>query len=211
MGRYISNNDVKIRLLGKVTFTSDNSDENNFQETLLTEFVAQAEAQVEIDLSPRYQAPFQAVNGAIWNQKNIPFGEYNTIRNLCQLQAVIRVLEVDFGRGTVVGADKYVEKIEKRYQSIVSDKLLAKKKLGTMETQQWSFPPLQLMLNYMNRKADNGYMGQILNTTQVVPQYPQFQLNDPQESYWNGIFDDPNISPTGNQGGGLPGSGGGQG
>ncbi len=208
MGRYISNSDVKSRLLGKVKFTTDNTDENNFQDALLTEYVAQAEAQVEIDLSPRYAAPFQSKSGANWSQKNIPFAEYNIVRNLCQLQAVIRVLETDFGRGTVVGADKYVEKIEKRYTSIITEKLLAKKKLGTMETQQWQFPPLQLNLNYMNKRADDGYMGQILNTTQVQPQYPQFQLNDPSESYWNGIFDDPNFSPTGNQGGGLPGSGG---
>lgn len=207
MGRYISNNDVKSRVLGKVKFTTDNADENNFQENLLTEYVAQAEAQVEIDLSPRYASPFQNRAGQKWSNKAIPVGEYNIIRNLCQLQAVIRVLETDFGRGTVVGADKYVEKIEKRYQSIISDKLLAKKKLGNMETQQWSFPPLQLKLNYFNSKADDGYMGQILNTTQVQPQYPQFQINDPSENYWNGIFDDPNFSPTGSQGGGLPGSG----
>jgi hypothetical protein len=207
MGRYISNNDVKARLIGKVKFTTKVEDQNNFSDQLLTEYVAQAEAQVEIDLSPRYAAPFQTPAKLPWTQKNINFSEYNIIRNLCQLQAVIRVLETDFGSGGVVGADKYVEKIEARYKSIIEDKLLAKKKLGSMETQQWSYPPLMLLKSYMNRAADDGYMGQILNTTQTQPQYPQFQLNDPSETYWNGIFDDPNYSPTGNSGGGLPGAG----
>lgn len=206
MGRYITASDVQIRLLGKVKFTSDPTDQNAFQLTLLSELIDQSESQVEYDLSPRYASPLTDPAGNAFSKTNIPDPAYAIVRTLCQLQSVIRVLEFDFGRGTAISGDKYIEKLENRYKSIIRDKILAKKKLGDMETQQWSFPPLPLKLNYFNTQADDGYMGQVLNTTTTVPQFPQFQLNDPSETWWNGIFDDPNVSPTGNSGGGLPGN-----
>lgn len=204
MGRYIKDSDVTIRLLNKVRFTDDMNDGNSFQNTLLRDLIAQAEAQVEYDLSPRYASPFVTDSGAPFGQflQLQMFVAYNSIKSLCQLQGVIRVLDTDFGRGTVVDADKYIERIEKRYKSIVEAKILAKKKVGTEETQQWQYPPIPgLKLNYMNTEADDGYMGQVLTTNQVTPQYPQFQINDPSESFWNGILDDPNRDP-GNRGAG---------
>jgi hypothetical protein len=208
MGRYITTNDVQIRLLGKVKFTDDPADVNSMQNTLLRNLIDQAESQVEYDLSPRYAAPFQSIAGAPFNKQNIPNPAFGLVQTLCQLQSVQFVLETDFGRGTAISSDKYIERIVDRYKDVVQEKILKKKDLGPMETQQWKYPPLPLKLNYFNTEADDGYMGQVLNTTQTVPQYPQFQINDPSETYWNGIFDDPNVSPTGQQGGAIINTGG---
>jgi hypothetical protein len=119
------------------------------------------------------------------------------------MQSVIRVLEIDFGRGSAVDGAKYIERMQDRYKSVVDEKLLKKKDIQGHESQQWKYPPLALKLNYFNTEADDGYMGQVLNTTTTVPQYAQFQINDPSESWWNGIFDDPNVSPTGQTGGAV--------
>lgn len=199
MGRYIPDSDVKQRLLGKVKFSDDPAQENYFQNSLLNDLVAQAEAQVEYDLSPRYFSPFQTDDGQPFNRfaaiaKSDPriYVAYNTIRQLCQAQAVILVLSTDFGRGSVVEADKYNERIEKKYMNTINNRLLGKKKIDGSETSQWLYPPMPLLkLNYMNAAADDGYMGQVLSTNQVVPQYPQFQINDPSENFWNGILDNP--------------------
>lgn len=204
MGRYISEADVKGRLTGKVKYTDDPNDGNALQNTLLRDWISQAESQVEIDFSPRYAAPFAADDGTPFSKfpqlaakDGSYFQAYHTIRRLCQILSVILVLESDFGRGSVATADKYIDKLEDRYKSIVEDKLLAKKKMPDgSETQQWQFPPLpHLQLNYHNNMADDGFMGQVLTTTQVEPQFPQFQINDPSENFWNGIFDDPQHSP----------------
>lgn len=200
MGRYISDNDVRIRLIGKVRFTDDLTAENLFQNTLLRDLIAQAEAQVEYDLSPRYAAPFVTDSGLPFTQfANVAKTDgriwvaYNTIRQLCQQQAVILVLSTDFGRGTVVDADKYVSGLQKKYENSLNARVLAKKKIDGSESSQWSYPPIPLLaLNYMNTEADDGYMGQVLSTNQVNPQYPQFQINDPSENFWNGVVDDPN-------------------
>lgn len=209
MGRYIVDQDVTLRLLGKVKFTDDPNQENYFQNTLLRDLIAQAEAQVEYDLSPRYASPFQTDDGApykafstIAKTDQRIYVAINAIKQLCQLQAVIMVLSTDFGRGSVVEADKYIERLEKKYQNTVNSRILAKKKIDGSETNQWSYPPMPLLkLNYMNTEADDGYMGQVLSTNQVSPQYPQFQINDPSENFWNGILDDPFIDP-GNGGSG---------
>lgn len=204
MGRYISDKDVKSRLLGKVKFTNDANNENALQNELFQDWVSQAEAQVEFDLSPRYAAPFASDSDVPFNKfpqlatKDPSYYQaYHLLRTLMQLQAVIRVLESDFGRGSVADAGKYIDKVEDRYKSIIEDKILAKKKMPDgSETQQWQFPPLpHLKLNYMNTEADDGYMGQVLTTNQVHPQFPQFQINDPSENFWNGILDDPMRSP----------------
>lgn len=213
MGKYITEKDVTVRLLGKVQFTDDQNDQNKFPNTLLREYIAHAEAQVEYDLSPRYAGPFVLDDGTQFPQFTArgAYVAYNMIRNLCQLQGVIRILESDFGRGSVVNSEKFSQKLEERYVSMITEKFLAKKKMGDgSESQQWQYPPIPMLkLNYMNTEADDGYMGQVLVTGQVTPQYPQFQTNDPSENFWNGVFDDPNLSPgaIGSNGGSIPGGG----
>ncbi|NJM94451.1 MAG: hypothetical protein HC842_07150 [Cytophagales bacterium] len=102
------------------------------------------------------------------------------------MMSVVRVLETDFGRGTIVNGDEYAGKQRERYSSMLD--LLLKKREGNY--QNWAYPPLpSLKLNYQNAVADDGYAGQILHSTQGDGSYPAKQINDPSENFGNGVFD----------------------
>lgn len=181
MGNYINSADVIIRLIGKVEFTNDPNDVNKMQIPLLNRLISEAEGHVEYDLSPRYANPFVNIAGQAFKIYLLDRPTNDYIRTLCELQSVIRILETDFGRGTVVDSDKYTERLEKRYQTQI-DRLLAKKKDGL----GWAYPPLpNLQLSYFNTEADDGYMGQVLVTSSGIGSYPLHQINDPATSFFN--------------------------
>lgn len=158
-------------------------------EDLANRLIEEAEGQVEMDLSPRYYAPFQTDDGGAFS--TLPDRPTkNILRTLVELMSCIRILETDFGTGTIVDAEPYIEKIRARYDSIVRD-LLVRKTDGGQESQGFAKPPLpSLKLNYMNESADDGFMGSVLVTTQGDGSYPQKQINDPSENFWNGSLDD---------------------
>lgn len=185
MGLYISREDVRTRLIGKVRFTEDEDEENKMNLSLLDRLINEAEADVELDLSPRYLAPFQTDAGAPF--KHLPQRPTREIlRTLCELKAVIRVLETDFGSGTVVDASKYAESISTRYQKML-DKHMAKKKEGL----GWIYPPLPgLAFNYMNTESDDGYAGMVLSTSRGDGDFPAERMNNPSQSWWNADFRD---------------------
>jgi hypothetical protein len=55
----------------------------------------------------------------------------------------------------------------------------------------WKYPPLSdLRLAYFNTKADDGYAGAILSSSQGDGGYPQTQINDPSENFLIGTLDD---------------------
>lgn len=189
MGLYISNSDVQVRLQGKVRFTDDTDDANKTSTELLNRLVAEAEGQVERDLSPRYFAPFQTDECHPF--KNLPDRPTrNILRTLCELQAVMRVLETDFGKGSAMNGEAYSKKLEERYKSIIDKELEKKDKDVYAGPSGWKYPPLPgLKLNYFNTHADDGYAGMVLNTTRGVGGFPSVQINDPRESFVNGAFD----------------------
>ena len=178
MGMYIAFEQVRIRLLSKVRFTTEEDDENKMHVALANRLIAEAEGQVEMDLSPRYASPF--TYGAE------PFSAYepshstrSIIATLVELLSCIRILETDFGRGTAMQGDKYVETLQNRYDKIV-EKLLMKKTDKGVEASGYKYPPLVgLRLNYMNECSDDGFAGQVLLTTVNSGDYPQKQINDP--------------------------------
>jgi phage gp36-like protein len=189
MPAYTTFEDVSVRLVGKVRFTTALDDENRMSVTLAERLIDEAEGQVELDLSPRYLAPFQTDDGDAFN--TLPERPTrNILRTLCELMGCIRILETDFGAGTIVDAEKYIEKLRNRYESIVKD-LLAKRMDGGVESQGFAKPPLpSLKLNYMNENADDGFMGSVLISGQGDGSYPKTQINDPSENFWNGSLDD---------------------
>ncbi len=189
MGLYIKLEDVRLRLVGKVRFTTDVNDENKMSEALANRLISEAEGQVELDLSPRYMAPLQGDQGTAFNTlPERPTRKY--IRTLCELMSCIRILETDFGSGTAVDGEKYTEKLRKRYSEMMKQLLVRKTDHG-VEAQGFAYPPLPgLRLNYMNELADDGFMGQVLVTSSGDGDYPRKQINDPSENFWNGIIDD---------------------
>lgn len=189
MPQYITFEDVRIRLLGKVRFTEDEEDENKMQITLAERLIEEAEGQVELDLSPRYHAPFSTMDDG-------PFADLpaaptkNILRTMCELMSVKRILETDFGRGSVADAEKYIARIEKRYNAI-HDQLLKMKTSGGVEASGWMYPPLiGLKLSYQNAAADDGFIGSVYVTGQNDGDYPQKQINDPSESFYGWRWDD---------------------
>lgn len=185
MAIYIKADDVEIRLIGKVRFTDDLDDENRMPRALLKRLIDEAEGEVEHDLSPRYMTPFQTDAGGTF--KELPDRPTrNIIRMLCELKAVERVLETDFGKGSAVNGEEYIKGIKARYDQVVG-RLLEKKG----ENLGWKFPPLlSLRLNWFNTESDDGYSGLVLSDSQLGDGgYPARQINDPSENWWNGRYD----------------------
>lgn len=187
MGRYINSDAVIIRLRGKVKVT-ENPDENpdRLPLILLNRLINEAEGQVEWDLSTRYAAPFQGMNGESFG--SVPDRPTREIlRTLCELLAVIRVLETDFGRGSVIDASKYSESTQARYTKMVDS--LIELRQGTFNT--FRRPPLPgLKPNYMVSACDNGFAGYVTRTDDTGQGgFPALQINDPQETFWNGFID----------------------
>lgn len=190
MSLYIKFEDVRVRLLGKVRFTYDENEENMMSIALAKRLINEAEGDVEQDLSRRYAAPFQTIDGKPF--QDLPARPTSEIlRTLCELKAVVRILETDFGMGSAVDASKYSESIEKRYKAIIDKQLAERKFNGEERPGQWLYPPLPgVMLAPHNMEADDGFAGQILTTGDHYGDYPAAQINNPSQSFTNGTIDD---------------------
>ena len=202
MGQYTSIEAVKVRLQGKVQFTDDpeaTGEDGKMTLALLTNLISEAEGQVEMDLSPRYLAPFATTNGQPF--ANLPARPTRAIiKTLCELMSAMRVLETDSGRASASDGSKYFETQAKRYKAIVfgaetedgaslTPGLMSHKK-GTYNT--YALPPLPgLKLNYQN-KADTGFHGVVVNDSNFGDgNFPAGQINDPSEGFFNATLDDP--------------------
>lgn len=186
---YISNEDVEIRLVGKVRFTDDRDDENKMPRELLKRLIREAEGQVERDLSPRYAAPFRHETANTWG--DLPSTTRETLRTMCELAAVIRVLQTDFGKGTANNGDTYKKQLEKQYDGMVKRELaqrVAEDDAAVMG--QWRYPPLESLLTHLVNATDTGMHGVILTTSRGEGDYPAKQITDPSENFFNGVIDD---------------------
>lgn len=190
MGAYVQFEAIRVRLVGKVSFTEDADNENAMSTVLANRLIAESEGEVEMDLSPRFSAPFQTEDGQPFARlpKN-PTQEI--IRTLCELKSTIRILETDFGSGSTVDASKYADSLQKRYDKIL-EKVVGRKKVNGQETNQWLFPPMTgLQLAPHNMSSDDGFGGQILSTSDSDGRgdFPQKQINSPSENFWTGKTD----------------------
>ncbi len=195
MGRYISSEAVIVRLRGKVKVTSNpEAEPDRMPLLLLNRLINEAEGQVEMDLSPRYLAPFATTTGANFSQlPTRPTQE--VLKTMCELLAVIRVLETDFGRGSSVDGSKYSDQCQKRYDRMVyGDE--EKNVPGMLTTKKNSFnifvlPPLPgLASNYQVAAVDSGFAGYVgISGTTGDGGYPAHQINDPSENFYNGYIE----------------------
>lgn len=193
MPLYVSFEQVRLRLVGKVRFGDEGcEDDNKMSPELARRLINEAEGQVEQDLSPRYAAPFQTDAGDPY-AKVPDRPTKQIITTLCELVAVSRILETDFGSGSATDGEKYRKAVDKRYEAI-RDRLLAKRKDGASDSQGWMYPPLPgLRLNYFNTAADTGYMGTVIVASggdSESQSYPKNQINDPAFNFWNGVCGD---------------------
>lgn len=184
MPQYTTLASVKARLVGKVQFTTDANIQNKMQESLALELIADGEAQVELDLSPRYATPLYSDAGSV------PIGSKNVLKMLADLQSCMRILETDFGSGSATNGDKYKDALQKRYDASLKQ-LLAKKKDGSTDGQGWMYPPLPgVALMWGNSEGDDGYSGMVIVANGSSSQgYAGRQVNDPSQSLW-GYWDE---------------------
>lgn len=187
---YIAGKDVEIRLLGKVRFTDDEDDANKFPRTLLARLIKEAVGAVERDMSPRYAAPFIALDGGAF--KTLPSMTQETIRTMCELKAVSRVLGNDFGRGTANDGSAYKAEQEKLYDAMLKRELEQRVTNGPVG--QWKYPPLAGLMTADFNMGDDGFAGAILVTSASSDNgegdFPRKQITDPSENWNNGEIDD---------------------
>lgn len=194
MGRYINSEAVIIRLRGKVKTTDDaEANPDRMPLLLLNRLINEAEGAVEQDLSTRYFAPFQTTSGGAF--QSLPERPTKEIlRTLCELLAVIRVLETDFGRGSGLDGMKYADACQKRYDIMLYGDA---RKPGIISLREGTYntfrnPPLPgLQSNYQVSQADNGYSGFLGNTSEGEGSagYAEEQINNPSQDFWNGRID----------------------
>lgn len=189
MGLYVSQEEIKLRVYGKIRFTEDLDNPENQDKmpiALLRKLIDEAEGQVEADLLIRYSAPFQTVDGQAFDKLPRPTRSY--LRTMCELMAIVRLMETDFGRATGTAGEEFAKMSQKRYDAML--KTLVEVKDGSFNI--FVRPPLEgLMLGYHNEEADHGFRGRVLtvNTT-ADGDYPSKQINDPSEDFVNGVIDE---------------------
>jgi hypothetical protein len=180
MGRYVSFEEIRIRTLGKVKYTDRESDENKMHVDLANALISEGEVQVELDLSPRYESPFQGIQGEAFS--TLAHGTKMLLKTLCELQAVMKILDTDFGRGTVNGAEKYYESLQKRYDRMVKQIMEYRDGYGS----GWKYPPLPgLKLMWANAQADSGFVGEVLviSPSGESDSFPARRINDPSKTF----------------------------
>jgi hypothetical protein len=184
--QYISASEVRERLLGKVRFTNDAADENAVSSGFLEQIIDEAEGEVELRLSIRYEIPFQGINGESF--VNLPSTTKVQLQTLCRMEAVRRVLSYDFGRGSAVDAKGYFDGLHQDYEARLERLVMIREG----QFNQFKYPPLpSLMLAAHNSEADDGYSGKVLVTSDNLGGGAAGQMPSPQETIWNGTLYNP--------------------
>lgn len=186
MGYGITNNDVEVRLLGKVKFTDDDDDENRFPRKLLTRLVREAVGKVERDLEPRYETPFVHADAGTFDA--LPSTTKETIRTMFELMAVVRVLGNDFGRGTVSNGGEFKAEQERLYRDML-ERELSQRQDGAVG--QWRYPPMRELRTSIQNSMDDGFHGTIVVTTRDdTGDLTSKQVTDPSQNFFNGTIDE---------------------
>lgn len=190
MGQYANEEKVKVRVRGKVRFTDsedDDESDNKMGTRLLRTLIKQAEGEVELELSPRFSAPFTTDTDGPF--ADLPAMTKNVLQSISEMKCVMLILETDFGSGSSTDSSKYTEALQKRYDKVI-ERCIGRRKVDGSESMQFAYPPLPgLKLNYQNEMADDGFMGQIHVTSSGDGDFPGKQINDPGETFWNGALD----------------------
>jgi hypothetical protein len=185
MGQYISSSEIRERLLGKVRFTNDPVDENAVGSGLLESLLDEAESEVELRLSVRYNVPFQGDGGEAFN--TLPAHTQNQIKTLCRIEGCRRVMQLDFGRGSPTESDKYREHLDKDWEARLERLIEYRKE----QFGHFKYPPLpSLQLAAHNDQADDGYAGRIHVTSDDPGAYASVQMPNPGETIWSGHLED---------------------
>lgn len=184
--------EVKNRLAGKVSFTDDPEDLTAMSEQLFRRLCAEAEAEIDLDMSSRYEVPLVASDSGTF--EGLPESSKNILRTLSEIYCVTRVLETDFAMngGGAVDAQNLYEQSMNRYKQIM-EKLTGTKKDGGSGQNQFKYPPLKgLRLAYFNSEADDGFRGMVLVSRgeSNSMDFAGKRINSPSESFFTVLDED---------------------
>jgi hypothetical protein len=186
MPQYITSAEVRERLLGKVRFTNDPAEENAVSSGFLEEIIDEAEGEVELRMSVRYEIPFLCESGDAFDL--LPSSSKVQIKTLCRMEAVRRVLSYDFGRGSAVDSENYFKGLHQDYEARLERLIM----IRDGQFNQFKYPPLpSLRLAAHNSEGDDGYSGKILVTSDNLGGGAPGQMPSPQETIWNGTLFQP--------------------
>ncbi len=186
--KYTTVDSIRVRLANKVQFESEGGPlDGELPDALLFQLIKRAETKTELELRSRYAVPFRSKSTGSF--VDLPDHTKAAICTLIDDGAVMIVLKTDFGRGSHINAEGYIEGLKEDYEEQLN-LLLGHDAEGKSENKKrFRFsPPLEdLMLSATNREADDGYKGMIINTDQHrnVADYAGEQINDPSKSYLN--------------------------
>jgi hypothetical protein len=185
MGAYVTAAEIKERLLGKVRFTDSDIDENAVSSGLLAQLIEEAEGEVELRLSVRYEVPFVGDNDEAFS--TLPNHTQVQIKSLCRLESCKRILGLDFGRATPNDGSKYLMNLEEEWERRL-DRLIEYRE---EQFGHFKYPPLpSLKLAAHNSETDDGYAGRVLVTSDAPGNYAGVQMSSPGETIWNGVLRD---------------------
>lgn len=180
MPSYVTLAEVKKRLFGKVQWTTDETDENKMQESFGETLIGEAEAEIEMRLSNRYEVPFVTTEDGAFSE--LPDTTKNQLKAIILAESCKRILMMDFGRGSHTSGEEYLKSlttdVDNRIDRLVE---IRKDQFG-----HWRYPPLPgLKLAAHNEAADDGYAGRVLTTSDGYGSYPKLQINEPSETVFS--------------------------
>lgn len=112
--RYLTIDDVKPYLGGKVTFAADTN--QGLPDDQFSELIAFGESALEHDFSPYFKIPLQTTDGKDWLQ--LPADTIALIKRCLINRACLQTLRQSFGSNTNVRGDNYEDKYEVEYSTL---------------------------------------------------------------------------------------------
>lgn len=148
-------------------------DPNSISLAFLNELIAQAEAEVEVDLNPIYVTPFIGVNGETFN--NLPAQSHNYLKLLFSVKSAEYVMSTEFVKVRMgEGADSYPKQYVIWYTS-ARDRLFGRAKTGNLMT----FPLDGLQTNTQNLQLPLVTIPKVFNDNLRSVEYAKCRINDP--------------------------------
>jgi hypothetical protein len=135
--RYITLQDVKIRLIGKVEFDegtlSQNDDVYVLSDELLIDFICQAESEVEVDLSKIYTVPFVTFDTPPLPYLNLAPTALNFLRKLFITKSCLIVMDTEYGNDTGVKGQSFIANLTRQYDNSIKN-MMKRTPEGRFET-----------------------------------------------------------------------------
>ena len=178
--RYLTIDDVKPYLEGKVTFAIDSN--QGLPDDQFGELIAFGESALERDFSPYFKIPLQTINGENWLQ--LPADTVALLKKCLINRACLQVLRQSFGSNTNVRGDNYEDKYEIEYLAL-KNTLFQQKPNGV-----FLFPPATGLaladngINYNNVLPGGKNVPLGGSTAPSALTYASTRLNNPSRSFW---------------------------